>query len=148
MHGVVARRGIACRVVGNAPDHGLLLHWVLAAAQRDEGGRALERGLAAYARTDERLAHLASEPRCVGDDGVEVDVGGELVERSAKRHQRARVAGDAGVLRVVEDGPRVRQLAPDLEERREFDGGGLADGAAEQRPLGRRVETVAALHDV
>ncbi len=42
----------------------------------------------------------------------------------------------------------MRQLAPDLEERGELDGRSLADGAAEQRPLGLRVEVIAVLHDV
>ena len=43
---------------------------------------------------------------------------------------------------------RRRQLAPDLEERCELDGGGLADGAAEQRSLGLRAEAIAVLDDI
>ena len=50
--------------------------------------------------------------------------------------------------RVVDDRPRMRQLAPDLEKRGELDRRGLADRAPEHRPLGLRVEPVAALDDV
>ena len=114
----------------------------------DEAGRTLKIRLAAHARADERLADLAAEPGGVCDDGVQVDVGGHAVERAAERHQRARVVGDFGVLGVVEDGPRVRQLTADLEERGELDRRGLAHRAPEQRPLDLRVEPVAVLEDV
>ena len=114
----------------------------------DEGRRALQRRLAAHARADEELADLAPEPRRIGHDGVEVDVLGEAVERPAERHQRARVLRDVGVLGVVDDGPGMGQLTPDLEEGGELDRRGLADGAPEQRALDRRVEAVAAVHDV
>ena len=40
------------------------------------------------------------------------------------------------------------KLAPDLEEGREFDRCGLADGAPEERALGGRIETIAVLQDV
>ena len=40
------------------------------------------------------------------------------------------------------------KLAPDLEEGGELDGGGLADGAAEQRAPGGRIEAIAVLQDV
>ena len=40
------------------------------------------------------------------------------------------------------------QLAPDLEEGRELDRGGLADRAPEQRTFRGRVEAAALVHDV
>ena len=40
------------------------------------------------------------------------------------------------------------QLAPDLEEGRELDSPGLADGAPKERALGGRIETIAVLQDV
>ena len=43
-HGVVAGRGIARRVVGDPPDHGCLLHCVLAAAQRMKPGERWRAG--------------------------------------------------------------------------------------------------------
>ena len=88
------------------------------------------------------------EARCIGDDGAEIDVVGEAVERGAERNQRAGVVGNGGVLGIVDDGPGMGQLAPDLEEGRELDRRGLADGAPEQRALGGRIEAVPVLQDV
>ena len=90
------------------------------------------------ARTDQRFADLSPKPPREGDDGVEGDVAREPVERAAERHQRARVVRDVRVLGVVDDRPRMGQLAPDFQERRELDRRGLADGAPEQGALGRR----------
>ena len=108
----------------------------------------LECGVAADARADEELADLAPEARCIGDDGAEIDVVGEAVERAAERNQRAGVVGNGGVLGIVDDGLGMGKLAPDLEEGGELDGGGLADGAPEESALGSRIETIAVLQDV
>ena len=99
----------------------------------DEGRGVLQGRVAAHARADEELADLAPEPRRVGDDGAEIDVVGQAVERTAERDQRARVVGNGGVLGIVDDGAGMGKLTPDLEEGRELDGCGLADGAPEQR---------------
>ena len=106
--------------------------------------KAIHGGVAVESLTEEHLR----EAWDIGDDGVHVDVGGHAVERAAERHQRAGVVRDVGVLGVVENGPRVGQLAADLEERRELDRRGLAHSAPEQRPLDLRVEPVAVLEDV
>ena len=114
----------------------------------DEGRGVLQGRVASHARADEELADLAPEPRRVSDDGAEIDVVGEAVERAAERDQRARVVGDGGVLGIVDDGPGMGELAPDLEEGGELDRRRLADGAPEQRTLGGRIEAIAVLQDV
>ena len=70
----------------------------------DEGRSVLQGRVAPHARADEELADLAPEPRRIGDDGTEIDVVGEPVERTAERYQRARVVGNGGVLGIVDDG--------------------------------------------
>ena len=54
----------------------------------------------------------------------------------------------SALLGIVEDGPRVGQLAPDLQERGELYRRGLADRAPEQCALDLCVEAVAVLDDV
>ena len=88
----------------------------------DEGRGVLQGRVAAHTRADEELADLAPEPRRIGDNGAEIDVVGEPVERTAERDQRARVVGNGGVLQIVDDGPGMGKLAPDLEEGGELDG--------------------------
>ena len=113
---------------------------VLAAAHWMKALGMLERGLAADAGADEELADLAPEPCGVGDDGAEIDVVGHPVERAAQCDQRAGVVGDHGALGIVDDGAGMGQFVPDLQEGRELDRRGLADGAPEQGPLGDRIE--------
>ena len=114
----------------------------------DEGRGVLQSRVAAHARADEELADLAPEPRRVGDDGAEIDVVGEAIERTAESYQRARVVGNGGVLGIVDDRPGMGKLAPDLEEGGKLDRRRLADGAMEQRALGGRIEAIAVLQDV
>ena len=98
----------------------------------DEGGPTLQRGLAAHAVARVELADFPENARRIGHDGVEVDVLGGAVEQAAERQQRARVPRDVGVLRIGDDAPAVRKLAPDLEKSGEGIAHVLADGAEEQ----------------
>ena len=62
----------------------------------DEGGRALQVGIAADAGADQELADLAAQALGVGDDRGQRDVVGHAVERAAERDQRARIVPGGG----------------------------------------------------
>ena len=108
----------------------------------------LQRRVAAGAGPDEEVPELAAQAPGVGDDGGEVHVVGQAVERPAERNERARVLRHRRVLGVVEDRARVRELAPHVEEREELDRRALADGPDHHGPLGAGVEAGAVAHDV
>ena len=91
---------------------------------------------------------LPPEPRRVGDDGAEIDVVGEAVERTAEGDQRARVSGTTAFSGSSMTALGWGSSRPDFQEGGELDSCGLADGAPEQRALGSRIETIAVLQDV